>query len=289
MVARGALGRLLLLLLTLPSAGLAAQGSRQSLVIGGREAKPHSRPYMVSIQRWGAHVCGGALLRKQWVLTAAHCLCERTTAGRTVVVGLHSLKDRRADTQTFPIRSVCPHPGYNKKTMENDLLLLQLKGTVKLSKTRKLIGLLRREPADGAACSLAGWGISKRNGSVSTTLQELEVTVLNRWMCNNSRFWNGEISPTMICFRGRHRDSGPAKGDSGGPLVCGKRAEVAGVLSFSSPTFTDPLKPPVATSAVKHKKWIWKTMLLGCSSPQPRHVGQTDHPFLFTQSSSPAP
>ncbi|NXT88873.1 GRAM protein, partial [Anhinga rufa] len=94
----------------------------------------------------------------------------------------------------------------------------------------------------------------------SPMLRELEVKVLNARMCNNSRFWHGNITPTMICFQGCHRDSGPSKGDSGGPLVCGKRAEVAGVLSFTGRNFTDPLKPPVATSAVKHKKWIWKTM-----------------------------
>ncbi|NWI24921.1 GRAM protein, partial [Sula dactylatra] len=94
----------------------------------------------------------------------------------------------------------------------------------------------------------------------SPTLQELQVTVLNARMCNNSRFWNGEIAPTMICFQGRNRGSGPTKGDSGGPLVCGKQAEVAGVLSFAGQNFTNPFKPPVATSAVKHKKWIQKTL-----------------------------
>ncbi|NWU51814.1 GRAM protein, partial [Dromas ardeola] len=95
---------------------------------------------------------------------------------------------------------------------------------------------------------------------LSLTLQELEVEVLDARMCNNSRFWNGEIAPTMICFQGLRRGSAPSKGDSGGPLVCGKRAAVAGVLSFSSKNPIDPFKPPVATSAVKHKKWIRKTL-----------------------------
>ncbi|NWV46243.1 GRAM protein, partial [Daphoenositta chrysoptera] len=95
---------------------------------------------------------------------------------------------------------------------------------------------------------------------LSPTLQELEVTVLDARMCNNSRFWDGDIAPTMICFQGRHRGSAPAKGDSGSPLVCGKRPAVAGVMSFSSPDATDPFKPPVATSTVKYKKWIQKTL-----------------------------
>ncbi|NXT09029.1 GRAM protein, partial [Prunella fulvescens] len=126
----------------------------------------------------------------------------------------------------------------------------------------------------------------------SPTLQELNVTVLDARMCNNSRFWHGELGPAMICFQGKHaapakvslgskgpKNPGPAagemspwpwwghsplppppQGDSGGPLVCGERPAVAGVMSFSSKKATDPFKPPVATSTVKYKKWIQKTL-----------------------------
>ncbi|NXN80300.1 GRAM protein, partial [Bombycilla garrulus] len=95
---------------------------------------------------------------------------------------------------------------------------------------------------------------------LSPTLRELEVTVLDPRMCNNSRFWHGDIGPAMICFQGQPRGSAPAEGDSGGPLVCGKRPEVAGVMSFGGRDPTDPFKPPVATSTVKYKEWIEKTL-----------------------------
>ncbi|XP_068776015.1 granzyme M-like isoform X3 [Struthio camelus] len=187
-----------LLALLIPSlAGPAARGWFQPSIIGGHEAEPHSRPYMVSIQFGGIHTCGGALVHKQWVLTAAHCILQLKVAQGKVVVGLHSLAEHRAPSQTFAIRKACPHPGYNHKTMENDILLLQ----------------------------------------------------------------------------GR-KGSAPTKGDSGGPLVCGKKAAVAGVISFSSQNTVDPFKPPVATSAVKHQKWIQKTLRAGCTcgpSPGGRH------------------
>lgn len=63
------------------------------------------------------------------------------------------------------------------------------------------------------------------------------------------------------------------QGDSRGPLVCG--GQVVGVFSFTSTDPTDPLKPPVASSAVKHKKWMQKTL--------PRGMGEMDQPILFTQ------
>ncbi|NXE02497.1 GRAK protein, partial [Chaetorhynchus papuensis] len=97
----------------------------QPLIIGGREAKRHSRPYMASLQFRGVHICGAALLHRRWALTAAHCLPRGSWDKVVLVAGLHNLRDRGADTQSFPIRAACPHPGYDRETMENDLLLLQ--------------------------------------------------------------------------------------------------------------------------------------------------------------------
>ncbi|CAF91811.1 unnamed protein product, partial [Tetraodon nigroviridis] len=42
-------------------------------IVGGRESKPHSRPYMVSLQVGNHHTCGGILINSNFVLTAAHC------------------------------------------------------------------------------------------------------------------------------------------------------------------------------------------------------------------------
>lgn len=90
---RSCLGPLLLLLLPLlprgehrgSGSGVASGDSEplragedgtwlQPWIVGGHEAKPHSRPYMASLQLGEVHACGAALLHRRWALTAAHCL-----------------------------------------------------------------------------------------------------------------------------------------------------------------------------------------------------------------------
>lgn len=52
------------------------EGLLKKAVIGGVDANNQQRPYQVSLQRTdsGVHFCGGAIIEKHYILTAAHCL-----------------------------------------------------------------------------------------------------------------------------------------------------------------------------------------------------------------------
>ncbi|KAJ8383551.1 hypothetical protein AAFF_G00219310 [Aldrovandia affinis] len=200
---------------------LAHTGQQESGIVNGREAKPHSRPYMVSVQQKNQHICGGFLVSESFVMTAAHCLTWGESL--TVLLGVHDMS-RRSDRVEVKLYHI--HPGFNADTLDDDIMLLQLKNAVKKSKTVKLIDRPKRDKDEKpkTVCSVAGWGATKTNGTASRRLMEANVTVVDR------------------------------KGDSGGPLVCNGTA--VGVVSFNTENCDKPEAPNVYTQISKYLSWI---------------------------------
>merc|ERR1712126_755052 len=59
-------------------------------IVGGYAVKRGSFPWQVSIQSWG-QFCGGTIINKRWILTAAHCF-TRGSSGVKIVAGEHNLR-----------------------------------------------------------------------------------------------------------------------------------------------------------------------------------------------------
>src|SRR5690606_11701547 len=102
----------------------------QMNIVGGQEAVRGEFPSIVSLQNGGGHFCGGALIRKDWVITAYHCV--EYGAPSTIVIGLH---DRRnsAGTETFRPAQVIKHPKANTSKFTHDIALIRLNGESKFA------------------------------------------------------------------------------------------------------------------------------------------------------------
>lgn len=229
----------------------------ESGIIGGQEAKPHSRPYMVSLQNTvKEHVCGGMLIEKRFVLTSAHCLSHYPL---TVVLGAHNLTNNKEENQRIEVDVYHRHPKHLNIVDKNyDMMILKLQTAAKFKKRVKTIKLFKRSgdvPAN-TPCSVAGWGMRKAGSIASSVLMEVQVEVEKIHTCK--RLWQQYFDEhQMICTRA-DKQKGFCQGDSGGPLICDNKAH--GVVAYNVQDCANPKYPNVYMDITYFTPWIEKVL-----------------------------
>lgn len=48
-----------------------------SRIINGRPARPGQFPYIISLRYDNRHVCGGSIISRDYIVTAAHCVAHQ--------------------------------------------------------------------------------------------------------------------------------------------------------------------------------------------------------------------
>ncbi|NXP53227.1 GRAA protein, partial [Heliornis fulica] len=230
-------------------------------IIGGKEVKPHSKPFMAQLEDPNGTLCGGALIKENWVLTAAHCEMKR---GK-VTLGAHSLKATEKEKQVFRIKRQIPYPCYSPSSKENDIMLVQLQKRAKRTKAVQRIDLPTSDDdlKPGTICTVAGWGQTQNHlRKTSDTLREVNVTVISRKICNDNQHYRRKplITKNMICAGDKNGGKDSCSGDSGGPLIC--NGVMRGITSFGKNNKCGTVDGPgIYTRLTKeYLQWIRKTI-----------------------------
>ncbi|XP_054988061.1 mast cell protease 1A-like [Sorex araneus] len=242
---------LLLLLLIFALSPRAETGD----IIGGHEAKPHSRPYMAYLkihdQKSEIFRCGGFLIQEDVVMTAAHCNGRKIE----VLLGTNNIgKIRNCLRKKISVIEAFPHEGYNIYTNANDIMLLKLEKKVRLTNKINLLSLPDPQTrlGPGQWCSVAGWGQTTSKGKASKKLMEVELKVQNEERCK--RIYKNYNPTTQLCA-GDENEKDAMKGDSGGPLVCDNVAQ--GIVSYGDKNGNPP---GIYTRISFFLPWIKKTL-----------------------------
>ncbi|XP_034609032.1 trypsin-3-like isoform X3 [Trachemys scripta elegans] len=210
-------------------------------IIGGYIVAPHSSKYLVSLKRkTGFHFCGGSLVSRSWVLTAAHCKTEINQM--MIVAGEYSLSTFEGTEQIFRPSRMVVHPDYSSASKNADIMLIKQGAVVR----------------EGRFCQVSGWGYTTpMGGTASDTLRSVRLPIISSGKCNSTASYAGYITKNMICAGFNTGGKDACQGDSGGPLVCEGR--VFGIVSWGN-SCASPRYPGVYTAVANFQKWIYKTI-----------------------------
>uniref|UniRef100_A0A8C8BF78 Transmembrane serine protease 5 n=1 Tax=Otus sunia TaxID=257818 RepID=A0A8C8BF78_9STRI len=199
-------------------------------VVGGTDVPPGRWPWQVSVYHGSQHRCGGSVLARNWIVTAAHCVhsYRRLQASAWLVFAGIITHGSIKQEAGLSVKKIIYHPLYNDNSLDYDIALMKLQ--VPLNFTAQ----------------------------VTETLKEALVPLISTKRCNSSCVYAGELTARMLCAGHLRGTVDACQGDSGGPLVCQDDFvwRLVGIVSWGQGC-AEPNRPGVYTNVAQLLPWIY--------------------------------
>lgn len=253
-------------------------------IVGGVATELDEFPWMVLLEyrkpKGNTTACGGVLISKRYVLTAAHCITGRSLPRDWRLTGVRlgeyntaTLRDCIPDGNdsevcadpvlTMEVEEQLAHEDYQPRVTgeKHDIALLRLARDVPFSNFVKPI-CLPSSPSLNQKFHVAGWGKTETKSESEVKLK-VGVVLADRQACEDKYLaHNIKLGEGQICAGGETgKDS--CRGDSGGPLMQQDRMSdgslrwrSVGVVSFGPTPCGMSGWPGVYTKVYDYMPWI---------------------------------
>ncbi|XP_054157689.1 trypsin-1-like [Oppia nitens] len=245
------------------------------MIVGGREAGKGEFPWMVSVQYKQSHnsykhMCGGSVINKNWVLTAAHCLIDEffrqpfREDSVQIVAGAHDINIWETGMSIHSVHSMVINE-YNKNYPFDDIALIRVNEEFKYSESHWMVNSICLPDEHYNVHTIAdavaiGWGQTSTVGHDSPILLAVDLPIVSSDKQDRCAYKYGfkHFRDSVFCAGAQHgKDT--CHGDSGGPLIqiVNNRSIVVGITSFGSSIGCGAKGiPGVYTDVSKYLNWI---------------------------------
>jgi secreted trypsin-like serine protease len=236
------------------------------MIVGGTAVPNGKYPFMAALldksrpgDAFDEQFCGGTLIDKDSVLTAAHCLVNPKPDKLQVVVGRTALNQNRGQLRS--VSRCFIQPRYNGNGY--DAAVLKLRRAVKGIKPIKLATAKQNKlEKPGHILTAAGWGVVKQRPGPfdvrTIRMHEVSVPVVSDSRAKRAYQSQGlKYLPSLQVAAGK-KGNGACFGDSGGPLFDSSSRTQVGITSHGAGRCGTARYPAVYTEVNNAQigKWI---------------------------------
>ncbi|XP_041533498.1 serine protease 44-like [Microtus oregoni] len=239
-------------------------GHRIARIVAGKPAVQRRWPWQVSLKVRGGHICGGSLISKWWVMTAAHCVSGHLD----YVVAMGEIDRWSSRAVNIPVQDIIVHQDFSVMgPIVHDIALVLLAFPVNYSATIQPVCLPRKAffVQAGTQCWVTGWGRIVEGGASSRLLREVQLSIIRHEKCNQIlKDKTGTIftiaQEGVVCGYSQ-KGGDTCQGDSGGPLVCefNKTWVQVGIVSWGIGCGRKGY-PGIYTEVSYYRNWIVKEL-----------------------------
>ncbi|KAM9469345.1 coagulation factor X [Clarias gariepinus] len=247
---------------TYPLYNISTSDESDKRIVGGQLQQQGGSPWQALLRRKdGNGFCGGTLINKHWVVTAAHCLQEVPDH-----VTLGDFDKFRPDEgeQSIKVKKVVVHPHFHEYTFDSDIALLYLAKPVVFSSVISPVCLpntllAKRLERPGEQGLVTGWGATRYLDRSSRFLLKVSLPVVDQQECMDTT--DQVITDNMFCSGYLDTEKDACSGDSGGPFAVNYRGTwfLTGVVSWGEQCAAEG-KYGVYTRLSNYLNWIQDEM-----------------------------